>query len=143
MGEIHRINPYTFEEIKPGEAVPPRREEEFIRKAPQIMEDITAEEAKRLRLENVSILNAIIEDDSVSPTCRVQAIQARDRILKDLVDIPKVKSVTPGIDIKALLSDDEDHVAEKEEEVESNETDSPGRVSVEDIKKQMLDDEEE
>ncbi len=143
MGEIHRINPYTFEEIKPGEAVPPRREEEFIRKAPQIMEDITAEDAKRLRLENVSILNAIIEDDSVSPTCRVQAIQARDRILKDLVDIPKVKSVTPGIDIKALLSDDEDHVAEKEEEVESNETDSPGRVSVEDIKKQMLDDEEE
>lgn len=142
MGEIHRINPYTFEEIKPGEAVPPRREEEFIRKAPQIMEDITAEEAKRLRLENVSILNAIIEDDSVSPTCRVQAIQARDRILKDLVDIPKVKSVTPGIDIKALLSDDEDHVAEKEE-VESNETDSSGRVSVEDIKKQMLDDEEE
>ena len=143
MGEIHRITPYTFEEIKPGEAVPPRREEEFIRKAPQIMEDITAEDAKRLRLENVSILNAIIEDDSVSPTCRVQAIQARDRILKDLVDIPKVKSVTPGIDIKALLSDDEDHVAEKEEEVESNETDSPGRVSVEDIKKQMLDDEEE
>lgn len=142
MGEIHRINPYTFEEIKPGEAVPPRREEEFIRKAPQIMEDITAEEAKRLRLENVSILNAIIEDDSVSPTCRVQAIQARDRILKDLVDIPKVKSVAPGIDIKALLSDDEDHVVEKEE-VESNETDSQGRVSVEDIKKQMLDDEEE
>ncbi len=142
MGEVHRINPYTFEEMQPGDVVQPKHKEEFIRQAPKILEDITAEEAKRLRLENVSILNTIIDDDSLSPTCRVQAIQARDRILKDLVDIPKVKSVTPGIDIKALLSDDEDHETESEE-IESDETDHPGQVSIEDIRKQMLDDEEE
>ena len=142
MGEVHRINPYTFEEMQPDDVLQPVRKSEFISKSTKIMKDITAEEAKRLRLENVSILNTIIDDDSLSPTCRVQAIQARDRILKDLVDIPKVKSVTPGIDIKALLSDDEDHETESEE-IESDETDSQGRVSVEDIKKQMLDDEEE
>ena len=99
---------------------------------------MTPEEAKRLRLENIAILNEIVNDVTVSATCRVQAIQAREKILKDLVGTAGVNQRSAA-DLISLLSDDE----ENKNNIESDETDYQGQVSIEDIRKQMLEDEEE
>lgn len=154
MGQVFKINPYTKRTMPVDEPIEvPAQVKEYIRHC-DVVKDISPEEAKRLRLENVSVLNEIIHDVTVSATTRVQAIQARERILKDLMG-----NVGTGInqrsldDLKSLLSDDEDEDTDDVEGIEgpymepdsnSDELDSNGRqISLEQLKKQMLDETEE
>lgn len=139
MGEIRKINPYDFSTVPVDKAIEaPPEVMKFIGKCPAVYTDMTPEEAKRLRLENIAILNEIVNDVTVSATCRVQAIQAREKILKDLVGTAGANQRSAA-DLISLLSDDE----ENKNNIESDETDYQGQVSIEDIRKQMLEDEEE
>ena len=150
MGEIRKVNPYTKKTMPVDEPIEiPHAVKEYIRHC-DVADEITPEEAKKLRLENLSILNQIINDVTVSATTRVQAIQAREKILKDLMG-----NVGTGInqrslsDLHKLLEDDSDVTSEvaefdvedtHEEEIEEY---TEAKVSVEDIKQQMLEDDEE
>lgn len=143
MGEIRKINPYDFSTVPVDQAVKaPPEVMNFIGKCPSVYTDMTPEEAKRLRLENVAILNEIVNDVTVSATCRVQAIQAREKILKDLMGTASINQRSAA-DLISLLSDDESGEMEIGNNSDSDETDSDGQVSIEDIRKQMLEDEEE
>lgn len=146
MGEIRKINPYDFSTVAVDEAIEaPREVKNFIGRCPKIgYTDMSPEEAKRLRLENVSILNEIINDVTVSATTRVQAIQAREKIVKDLMG-----NVGTGInqrtveDLRTLLYGDDDNNEVEFKNINTNETDSRGHTSIDVIKQQMLDDSEE
>ena len=147
MGEIRKINPYNFSTMDVNEAIEvPQEVKSFIGKCPSVVyDDMTAEEAKRLRLENLSILNEIINDVTVSATTRVQAIQAREKILKDLMGNSAGINQRSIADIKSLLSDDDDNEDNELEfnENNENEVDFKGTTSIEDIKRKMLDDSED
>lgn len=104
------------------------------------VKDISPEDAKQLRLENLAILNDIINDLNVSATTRVQAIQAREKILKDLMaNVGNGSSQRSLDDLKALLSDDEDIEEEDSDEIDSNDR----QISFEELRRQMLDETEE
>ena len=127
----------------------------FIKKCPEVAadEELTPEEAKRLRLEDLKVLNEIINDPTISATTRVQAVTARHKIVKDLMGDGIGTSQRSLSDIQKMLADDStddtdinSEVAETEakdipeEEIEEF---TEAKVSVEDIKQQMLDDDEE
>jgi len=157
MANVMKVNPYTFKIMNKKEKVTtPPEVTNFIKKCPEVADDeeLTPEEAKRLRLEDVKVLNEIINDKSVSPTTRVQAVTARQKIVKDLMG-----NVGTGINQRSLSdlvkvledesTDDSDVTSEvaeieaidtPEEEIEEY---TEAKVSVEDIKQQMLDDDEE
>lgn len=154
MGEIRKINPYTGRTMPIDEPIEvPHVVKEYIKHC-DVVTDMTPEEAKRLRLENISILNEIVNDVTVSATTRVQAVQAREKILKDLMG-----NVGTGVnqrslaDLKSLLSEDEDASDEDVEDIEgpvispsedSDEIDSDSKqISFEELRKQMLDETEE
>lgn len=144
MGEIKKINPYDFSTVDVDEAIEaPKEVKNFIGKCPKIgYTDLTPEEAKRLRLENVSILNEIINDVTVSATTRVQAIQAREKIVKDLTGGAGINQRTVQ-DLRSLLSGDEDDEDEPEfDDYENDEKDFKGQTSIDKIK-QLLDDSED
>ena len=155
MGEIRKINPYTKKTMPIDEPIEvPHAVKEYIKHC-DVVNELSPEEAKKLRLENVRVLNEIINDVTVSATTRVQAIQARDRILKDLMGNVGTGFNQRSIDdLKSLLSDDEDD--EDTDDVDniegpdmdpgsnSDEIDSDGhQISFEELKKQMLDETEE
>lgn len=143
MGEIRKINPYDFSTVAVDEAIEaPKEVKNFIGKCPSVgYTDMSPEEAKRLRLENVSILNEIINDVTVSATTRVQAIQAREKIVKDLVGNVGINQRAVE-DLRSLLSSDDDDESEFID-YKNDENDFKGQTSVEDIKQQLLDDSEE
>lgn len=143
MGEIRKINPYNFSTMDVNEAIEvPQEVKSFIGKCPSVVyDDMTAEEAKRLRLENLSILNEIINDVTVSATTRVQAIQAREKILKDLVGTSAGINQRSVEDLRSLLSGDDEE--SEYIELDDNEKDFKGTTSIDKIRQQMLDDSED
>ena len=143
MGEIRKINPYNFSTMDVNEAIEvPQEVKSFIGKCPSVVyDDMTAEEAKRLRLENLSILNEIINDVAVSATTRVQAIQAREKILKDLVGTSAGINQRSVEDLRSLLSGDDEE--SEYIELDDNEKDFKGTTSIDKIRQQMLDDSED
>lgn len=149
MGEIRKINPYDFSTVGIDEAIEvPAEVKNFIGRCPDaIYTDMTPDEAKRLRLENLSILNEIINDVTVSATTRVQAIQAREKILKDLMGNSAGLNQRSIADIKSLLSEDDENEFNDNEFNNQNdntdETDFKGTTSIDKIRQQMLDDSEE
>jgi len=150
MGEVRKINPYNFSTVAVDEDIKaPPEVMNFIGKCPSVYSDMTPEDAKRLRLENLSILNEIVNDVTVSANVRVQAIQAREKILKDLMGNSAGINQRSINDIKSLLSDDEDEVDDYEsdndevEDIETDETDFKGTTSIDKIREQMLDDSED
>lgn len=142
MGEIRKINPYTFSTMDIGEAIEvPKEVKSFIGKCPSVVyDDMTPDEAKRLRLENLSILNEIINDVMVSATTRVQAIQAREKILKDLMGNSAGVNQRSIEDLRSLLSDDDDENESDFIDKNENEVDFRGTTSIEEIKQKMMDD---
>lgn len=154
MGQVYKINPYTRKTMPVDEPIEvPAQVKEYIKHC-DVVNDISPEEAKRLRLENISILNEIVNDVTVSATTRVQAIQAREKILKDLMGNVGMGNQRTLDDLKSLLSDDEEDTDEEESEgiegpvedpeVNSDEIDSDNRqISFEEIRQQMLDETEE
>ena len=153
MGEVRKINPYDFSTVGIDEAIEvPKEVKNFIGKCPSVVyDDMTSEEARRLRLENLSILNEIINDVTVSATTRVQAIQAREKILKDLMGNGAGINQRSIAEIRTLLSDDDDDsddIDNKEDDEagfvdKNNEYFSRGNTSINEIKQKMLDDSED
>lgn len=150
MGEIRKINPYTRKSMPIDEPIEvPREVKEFVGHC-DILTGVTPEDAKRLRLENLSILNEIINDVTVSATTRVQAIQAREKILKDLMGNVGTGTNQRSLeDLKALLSEDDEDTGSIEGPITEPGTDSDEidsdvhQISFEDLRKQMLDETEE
>lgn len=142
MGIVKKINPYTMEVVSLDTKIePPLTPKQKVKKCcePEV-KDISPEDAKQLRLENLAILNDIINDLNVSATTRVQAIQAREKILKDLMaNVGNGSSQRSLDDLKALLSDDEDIEEEDSDEIDSNDR----QISFEELRRQMLDETEE
>ena len=149
MGEIRKINPYDFSTMDVNEAIEvPQEVKNFIGRCPDVVyTDMTPDEAKRLRLENLSILNEIINDVTVSATTRVQAIQAREKILKDLMGNGAGLNQRSIVDLRSLLSEDDENEFNDNEFNNQNdntdETDFKGTTSIDKIRQQMLDDSEE
>jgi len=150
-----KVNPYTFKIMKKNEKVTtPPEVRNFIKKCPEVAadEELTPEEAKRLRLEDLKVLNEIINDPTISATTRVQAVQARHKIVKDLMGDGIGVNQRSLSDLQRLLADDSTDDTDVTSEVtETETTDAPeeeiveyteAKVSVEDIKQQILDDEE-
>lgn len=156
MANVMKVNPYTFKIMKKNEKVTtPPEVCNFINKCPEVAadDDLTPEEAKRLRLEDLQVLNEIINDKTISPTTRVQAVTARQKIVKGLMeDFGVGVSQRSLADLQKMLADDSTDDTDITSEVtESEVIDTPeeeveefteAKVSVEDIKQQMLDDEE-
>lgn len=156
MANVMQVNPYTFKIMKKGEKVTtPTEVTNFIKKCPEVAadEDLTPEEAKRLRLEDLKVLNEIINDPTVSATTRVQAVTARHKIVKDLMGDGIGTGQRTLSDIQKMLEDDSTDDTDVDSEVTETKTEdtsaeeveeyTEARVSVEDIKQQMLDDDEE
>ena len=149
MGEIRKINPYDFSTMDVNEAIEvPAEVKNFIGRCPDVVyTDMTPDEAKRLRLENLSILNEIINDVTVSATTRVQAIQAREKILKDLMGNSAGLNQRSIVDLRSLLSEDDENEFNDNEFNNQNdntdETDFKGTTSIDKIRQQMLDDSED
>ena len=151
-----KVNPYTFKIMDKREKVTtPTEVTNFIKKCPEVAadEELTPEEAKRLRLEDLKVLNEIINDPTISPTTRVQAVTARHKIVKDLMDDGVGTNQRTLSDIQKMLADDstdETDINSEVTETEVKETPeeeieefTEAKVSVEDIRQQMLDDDEE
>lgn len=156
MANVMKVNPYTFKIMKKGEKVTtPPEVCNFIKKCPEVAadEDLTPDEAKRLRLEDLKVLNEIINDPTVSATTRVQAVTARHKIVKDLMGDGIGTGQRTLSDIQRMLEDDSTDDTDVDSEVTETKTEdtsaeeveeyTEARVSVEDIKQQMLDDDEE
>lgn len=151
-----KVNPYTFKVMDMREKVTtPTEVTNFIKKCPEVAadEELTPEEAKRLRLEDLQVLNEIINDKTISPTTRVQAVSARQKIVKGLMEDFGIGASQRSLaDLQKMLADDSTDDSDVTSEVTENEAiDTPeeveefteAKVSVEDIKQQMLDDDEE